>query len=229
MELLQDLDSSSITIGPHWPSSYPEYLSPYQGKDEQRRIVWARLLGQRSNLASRLSKQNERYQALRQELNPRTTQVESSHDPLYCDTEDDSGSWGICSARVVRSASTTDKLRSVLADALRMRIDLRAEGNLTIRHVFSASVVREGRTEGRTEHGMESLRLPLYRARAMCWIRLCMMTTMAATPSENRESSSPSFYFIFYFYFLKIRSSGPSSHYDCSSTSSSYDNYTFTI
>ena len=85
MELLQDSDPSSVTIGPHWPSSYPEYLSPYQDKDEQRRVVWTRLLNQRSNLASRLSKQNERYQALRQELNPRTTQVGSSHDPLYCD------------------------------------------------------------------------------------------------------------------------------------------------
>ena len=85
LELLQDSDSSSVTIGPHWPSSYPEYLSPHQGKDKQQRLVWARLLNQRSNLASRLSKQNERYQALRQELNPRTTQVESSHDPLYRD------------------------------------------------------------------------------------------------------------------------------------------------
>ena len=73
------------SIGPHWPSSYPEYLSPHQDKDEQRRIVWARLLSQRTKLASRLSKQNQRYQALRQELNPRTTQVESSHDPLYRD------------------------------------------------------------------------------------------------------------------------------------------------
>ena len=39
------------------------------------------------NLASRLSKQNERYQALRQELNPRTTQVGPSHDPLYRDKD----------------------------------------------------------------------------------------------------------------------------------------------
>ena len=85
MELLQDSDSSSITIGPYWPSSYPKYLSPHQDKDEQRRIVWARLVGQRSNLANWVSKQNQRYQALRQELNPRTTQVESSHDPLYRD------------------------------------------------------------------------------------------------------------------------------------------------
>ena len=92
LELLQDSDLSLATIGPHWPSSYPEYLSPYQDKDEQRRIVWARLLNQRANLASRLSKQNERYQALRQELNPRTTQVESSHDPLYRDTHMDFGS-----------------------------------------------------------------------------------------------------------------------------------------
>ena len=58
LEILQDSDSTSITIGPHWPSSYPEYLSPHQDKVEQRRIVWARLVGQRTNLASRLSKQN---------------------------------------------------------------------------------------------------------------------------------------------------------------------------
>ena len=85
MELLQDSDSSSATIGPHWPSSYPEYLSPHQDKDEQQRVVWARLLSQRSNLAGRLSKQNEQYKTLCQELNPRTTQVESSHDLLYRD------------------------------------------------------------------------------------------------------------------------------------------------
>ena len=85
LELLQDSDSLSVTIGPHWPSSYPEYLSPYQDKDEQRRVVWARLLSQRSNLAGRLSESKAHYLALRQELNPRTTQVESSHDPLYCD------------------------------------------------------------------------------------------------------------------------------------------------
>ena len=83
LELLQDSDSSSATIGPHWPSSYPEYLSPHQGKDEQRRIFWARLLSQRSNLAKSLREQKERYQALRRELNPRMTQAESSHDPLY--------------------------------------------------------------------------------------------------------------------------------------------------
>ena len=91
LELLQDSDLSSVTIGPHWPSSYPEYLSPHQDKDEQRRVVWARILSQRSNLADRLSKQNERYQALRRELNPRTTQVGSSHNPLYRDTTADDG------------------------------------------------------------------------------------------------------------------------------------------
>ena len=85
-ELLQDSDLSSVTIGPHWPSSYPEYLSPHQDKDEQRRVVWARLLSQHSKLASWLSEQNKQYQALRQSLNPRTTQVGSSHDPLYRDS-----------------------------------------------------------------------------------------------------------------------------------------------
>ena len=85
MESLQDSDSSLATIGSHWPSSYPEYLSPHQDKDEQRRVVWARLLSQRSKLAERLSETNAHYLALRQELNPRTTQVESSHDSLYRD------------------------------------------------------------------------------------------------------------------------------------------------
>ena len=88
LELLQDSDLSLVTIGPHWPSSYPEYLSPHQDKDEQRRVVWARLLSQRSNLASRLSEQNKQYLALRQGLNNEATQVESSHDPLYCDMPD---------------------------------------------------------------------------------------------------------------------------------------------
>ena len=86
LELLQDSDSSSIAIGPHWPSSYPEFLSPHQSKSEQQKIVWARLQDQRSNLAKSLKEQKERYEALRRELNPRTTQVESSHDPLYRDT-----------------------------------------------------------------------------------------------------------------------------------------------
>ena len=85
LELLQDSDSSSEAIGPHWPSSYPEYLSPHQDKDEQRRIVWARLHDQRSNLAKTLKEPKARYEALRRELNLRMTQVESSHDPLYCD------------------------------------------------------------------------------------------------------------------------------------------------
>ena len=61
LELLQDSDSSLVTIGPHWPSSYPEHLSPHQGKDEQQRIVWARLQSQRSNLAKSLREQKERY------------------------------------------------------------------------------------------------------------------------------------------------------------------------
>ena len=37
------------------------------------------------NMASQLSKHNARYKALLRELNPRTTQAESSHDPLYRD------------------------------------------------------------------------------------------------------------------------------------------------
>ena len=86
LELLQDSDLSSEAIGPHWPSAYPNYLSPDWDKGEQRRVVWARLQSQCSKLAGQLSRQEECYLALRQELNPRTTQVESSHDPLYHDT-----------------------------------------------------------------------------------------------------------------------------------------------
>ena len=73
------------TIAPHWSSSYPEYLSPEQGQEEQRRVVWLRLHNHRANLADRLSSTRERYLAARRALNPKTTQAELSHDPLYCD------------------------------------------------------------------------------------------------------------------------------------------------
>ena len=49
-------------------------------------LVWNRLHNHRANLASQLLKQKERYLALRQELNPRTTQAESRHEPLFHDT-----------------------------------------------------------------------------------------------------------------------------------------------
>ena len=67
--------------------SYPEYLSPNQEQEEQRRVVWSRLYSHQANLAKRLSKQKECYLALRQELNPKTTQVESSHGLLSRDSE----------------------------------------------------------------------------------------------------------------------------------------------
>ena len=86
LELLQDSDSSSEAIGPHWPSSYPDYLSPDWDKDEQQMVVWARLQSQRFKLASWLSKQNKHYLTLCQDLNLRTTQVKSSHNLLYHDT-----------------------------------------------------------------------------------------------------------------------------------------------
>ena len=56
-----------------------------------QRIVWERLINQRSNLAKSLKEQKERYEALHHELNPRTTQAESSHDPLYRDNVEDDG------------------------------------------------------------------------------------------------------------------------------------------
>ena len=85
LELLQDSDLSLTTIAPHWSLSYPKYLSPGHDKEEQQGVVWNRLHNHRANLASQLSKQKECYLALRQELNPRTTQVKSSHKPLFHD------------------------------------------------------------------------------------------------------------------------------------------------
>ena len=85
LEFLQYSDSSSATIAPHWSSSYPKYLSADQDKEEQQRIVWSRIHDHRANLAKRLLSTRERYLAARQELNPKLTQVESSHGPLFRD------------------------------------------------------------------------------------------------------------------------------------------------
>ena len=74
-------------IAPHWSSSYPEYLSPNQGQEEQGRVVWSRLHNHRANLANRLTSTRDKYYAARRALNPKTTQAESSHDPLYRDNE----------------------------------------------------------------------------------------------------------------------------------------------
>ena len=60
-------------------------MSPSQDQEEQRKVVWSRLHSHQANLAGRLSKQKECYLALCQELNPRTTQVESSHKLLFHD------------------------------------------------------------------------------------------------------------------------------------------------
>ena len=60
-------------------------MSPDQGQEEQRRVVWSRLHNHRANLAKRLTTTRERYLAARRDLNPQMTQVESSHDPLYRD------------------------------------------------------------------------------------------------------------------------------------------------
>ena len=74
-------------IAPHWSSSYPEYLSSDQDKEEQQRVVWSRLHRHRANLANRLTSTRDKYFAARRALNPRTTQAESSHDPLYRDMQ----------------------------------------------------------------------------------------------------------------------------------------------
>ena len=73
-------------IAPHWSSSYPDYLSLDQDEGEQRRIVWSRLHNHQANLANRLTRTRDRYLEARRALNPRTTQAESSHNPLYRDT-----------------------------------------------------------------------------------------------------------------------------------------------
>ena len=64
-------------------------MSLDQTQEEQRRIVWSRLYNHRFNLAKRLETTKEQYLRARRELNPRSTQVESSHDPLYRDTNED--------------------------------------------------------------------------------------------------------------------------------------------
>ena len=86
LELLQDSDSSQA-IAPHWSLSYSEYLSPEQDKEEQWRIVWARQRSHHSKLANQLSEQKNQYLTLRQEFNLRTAQVESSHEPLFRDSQ----------------------------------------------------------------------------------------------------------------------------------------------
>ena len=85
LELLQDSDSILATIAPHWSSSYPEYLNQNQTSEEQRNVVWSRLRDHRTTVAKRLSREKERYLAARRELNPRTTQAESSQEPLSLD------------------------------------------------------------------------------------------------------------------------------------------------
>ena len=80
LELLQDSDSSSYTIAPHWSSSYPEYLSPDWDKNTQQAVVWTRLQELQHKLANwKPSKQTEWYPTLCQEF--QKTQVKPSHKP----------------------------------------------------------------------------------------------------------------------------------------------------
>ena len=83
LELLQDSNLSSKAIGPHWASSFPNYLSPDWDKDKQRQVVWRRLWELRTLASRKPSKQTEQYHTLCQEY--QKTQVKSSHDPLYRD------------------------------------------------------------------------------------------------------------------------------------------------
>ena len=85
LELFQDSDSSYKTIGPHWASSFPEYLSPDWDKDEQRRVVWSRLRELQKLADKKPSWQTEQYHTLHQEF--QKTQVEPSHEPLFCDKQ----------------------------------------------------------------------------------------------------------------------------------------------
>ena len=73
------------TIAPHWSSSYPKYLNQNQTPEEQQSVVWSRLCNHRAIVAKCLTREQERYLAACRELNPRTTQAESSHEPLSRD------------------------------------------------------------------------------------------------------------------------------------------------
>ena len=84
-ELLQGSDSILVTIAPHWSSTYPEYLNQNQTPEEQWNVVWSRLRDHRAIVAKQLSREKERYLAACRELNPRTTQAESSQEPLSLD------------------------------------------------------------------------------------------------------------------------------------------------
>ena len=86
LEKLQGSDSILATIAPHWSSSYPEYLNQNQSPEEQQSVVWSRLCNHQATVAKRLSKEKERYLAARRELNPRSTQAESSHESLSRDS-----------------------------------------------------------------------------------------------------------------------------------------------
>ena len=77
------MDSSITTIAPHWSSSYPEYLSLTWDENMQRAVVWTRLQEHCKLANCSLSKQTERYHALRQEY--QKTQVKSSHKLLSRD------------------------------------------------------------------------------------------------------------------------------------------------
>ena len=82
MELLRDSDSSSVAIGPHWPSSYPEYLSPHQDKSEQQRVVWARLQANVPTwLANSLSRTNDTEPYAKNSIQER---LESSQATIRC-------------------------------------------------------------------------------------------------------------------------------------------------
>ena len=62
-------------------------MSPNQTQEDQRRVVWSRLHDHRTNLAKQLSRERERYLEAHQALNPKLTQVKSSHDLLYRDND----------------------------------------------------------------------------------------------------------------------------------------------
>ena len=83
LELLQDSDLSQETIGPHWASSFPEYLSPDWDKGKQQRVVWSRLQELWTLASQKSLKQMKWYHARHQEY--QKTQVEPSHEPLFRD------------------------------------------------------------------------------------------------------------------------------------------------
>ena len=107
-------------------------MSSVRDQEEQRRVVWSRLRDHRANLAKRLSITRERYLAARRELNPRSTQVKSSHDPLYRDIKSN-----------LETASRTEKIFQT-----GVPLNRRGERNVPKKYLKSAEYTPDGDNPG---------------------------------------------------------------------------------